>query len=189
MFIGCALIACLLSVPVFDGRLGRLAELRFRAGGVAVAALAVQVLIISVLPGGDGVLHQAIHLATYALLAVFLWLNRDVPYLWLAALGGGLNLLVIAANGGVMPADRAALAAAGVDQKAGDFANSTALAHPQLAFLGDAFAVPASWPVSNVFSVGDVVIVLGALLAVHTLSRSRLALPRFATPPGRRSLA
>lgn len=189
MFIGCALLACLLSVPVFDGRLGRLADLRFRAGGLAVAALAAQVLIISVLPAGDGVLHQAVHLATYALLAAFLWVNRDVPYLWLAALGGALNLLAIAANGGVMPADPGALATAGVDQKAGDFANSTALGHPHLSLLGDVFAVPASWPVSNVFSVGDVVIVLGALLALHTLSGSRLALPRYATPVGRRSLA
>ncbi len=134
-------------------------------------------------------LHQLVHLGTYGLLAAFLWVNRGVPYLWLAAVGGGLNLIVIAANGGVMPADPVALATAGVDQKAGDFANSAALAHPHLSFLGDVFAVPASWPVSNVFSVGDVIIVLGALLAVHTLSDSRLALPRFATLAGRRSLA
>ena len=52
----------------------------------------------------------------------------------------------IAANGGVMPADPDALAAAGVHQEAGDFANSTAVAHPHLSFLGDVFAVPASWP-------------------------------------------
>ena len=187
MFIGCALVICLLSVPVFDGRLGYLADLRFRAGALAVGALAAQVLIISVLPGGDGPLHQGVHLATYALLAAFLWLNRGVPYLWLAAAGGAMNLLAIAVNGGVMPADPDALATAGVEQVAGEFANSTALAHPHLAFLGDVFAVPASWPVSNVFSVGDVVIVLAALLALHTLCDSRLSLPRFATL--RRSLA
>ena len=59
-----------------------------------------------------------------------------------------------------MPADPDALAAAGVHQEAGDFANSTAVAHPHLSFLGDVFAVPASWPVSNVFSVGDVILVV-----------------------------
>jgi hypothetical protein len=189
MFIGCALLACLFSVPVFDGRLAYLADLRFRAAGLAVGALAAQVLIISVLPGGDGALHRAAHVGTYVLLAGFLWLNRDAPYLWLAALGGALNLLVISANGGIMPADHGALARAGVEQTAGEFANSTTVAHPHLSFLGDVFAVPAAWPVSNVFSVGDVVIVLGALLALHTLCDSRLSLPRFATIARRRSLA
>ena len=52
MFIGCALMTCLLSVPVFDGRLGYLADLRFRAGGLAVGALVAQVLIISRAAGG-----------------------------------------------------------------------------------------------------------------------------------------
>ena len=84
-----------------------------------------------------------------------------------------------------MPADADALAAAGVHQEAGDFANSTAVAHPHLAFLGDVFAVPASWPVSNVFSVGDVMLVVAALLALHCLCGSRLALVRFAAPLAR----
>jgi hypothetical protein len=70
-----------------------------------------------------------------------------------------------------------------VEQEAGDFANSTAVAHPHLSFLGDVFAVPASWPVSNVFSVGDVILVAAALLALHCLCGSRLALVRFAAPP------
>ena len=188
MFIGCALALCVLSVPLLDGRLGFLADLRFRMGGLAVGALAAQILIISIFPGGNGVAYHVIHLATYALLAAFLWVNRDVPYLWLAALGGALNLVAITANGGVMPADPDALRTAGVVQKAGDFANSTAVAHPHLQLLGDVFAVPASWPISNVFSVGDVIIVLAALLALHTLCDSRLSLPRFAVPrrPGDR---
>jgi hypothetical protein len=123
-----------------------------------------------------------VHLASYGLIAAFLWANRHIAYLWLAALGGALNLAAIAANGGVMPADPDALAAAGVHQEAGDFANSTAVAHPHLSLLGDVFAVPASWPVSNVFSVGDVILVVAALLALHCLCGSRLALARFAAP-------
>jgi hypothetical protein len=42
------------------------------------------------------------------------------------------------------------------------FQNSTALAAPRLAFLGDVFSLPASWPLSNVFSVGDILIALGS---------------------------
>ncbi|HEX7301096.1 MAG TPA: DUF5317 domain-containing protein [Solirubrobacteraceae bacterium] len=175
MLIGLALLLCLASVPCAGGRLGALAELRFRAPGLALAAIAVQVLVISVAPGSGGTAHRIAHLGTYGLIGAFLWANRHVPYLWLVAIGGGLNLVAIIANGGVMPADPGALAAAGVQQPAGEFANSMALAHPRLSFLGDVFAVPSSWPVSNVFSVGDVVLVVAALLALHRLCGSRLA--------------
>jgi uncharacterized protein DUF5317 len=182
MLIGVVLLICLASVPLARGRLGALADLRFRAGGLAIAAILAQVVIISILPDGARALHHVVHLGSYALLAVFLWLNRGVPYLWLAALGGGLNLIAIVANGGVMPADPDALAAAGLAAQAGHFANSTAVAHPHLAFLGDVFAVPGSLPVANVFSVGDVVLVVATLLALHCVCGSRLAAPRFAAP-------
>jgi len=39
--------------------------------------------------------------------------------------------------------------------------------------------------VSNVFSVGDVILVVAALLALHCLCGSRLALARFAVPHAR----
>jgi MFS family permease len=54
------------------------------------------------------------------------------------------------------------------------FANSAPVAEPRLAFLGDIFAVPAGWPLSNVFSSGDVLIVLGALVLLHRVCESRL---------------
>jgi hypothetical protein len=47
------------------------------------------------------------------------------------------------------------------------FENSRALSSPRLAFLGDVFYVPASWPLSNVFSIGDVLIVVGSTYLAH----------------------
>jgi hypothetical protein len=185
MLIGIALLLCLATVPLARGRVSALADVRFRAPALAVAAIVAQVLIISIVPQGNGWLHHTVHLATYGLIAAFLWANRAIPYLWLAAVGGGLNLLAITANGGVMPADPDALEAAGIHQQAGEFLNSTAVAHPHLAFLGDVFAVPASWPVANVYSVGDVILVVAALLSLHCLCGSRLALMRFAAPQAR----
>jgi Family of unknown function (DUF5317) len=182
MLIGLVLLLCLATVPLAGGRLGALAELRFRAAWLALLGIGAQILVISVLPAGSAWLHHAAHLVSYGLIAGFVWANRRVPYVWLAALGGGLNLVAIVANGGVMPADPDALAAAGIEQKAGEFANSTVVMHPHLGFLGDVFAVPSSLPVSNVYSVGDVVLVVAALLAVHCVCGSRLALARFATP-------
>ena len=124
MLIGVLLVLCLASVPLARGRLGALADVRFRAAWLALVAIAGQIVIVSLLPQGNVWLHHAVHLATYGLIAAFLWANRHIAYLWLAALGGALNLAAITANGGVMPADPDALAAAGVHQQAGDFANS-----------------------------------------------------------------
>ena len=64
----------------------------------------------------------------------------------------------------------------------GDFINSTAVPDAHLQFLGDVFATPSWLPVHNVFSIGDLLIVLGALLAFHTICGSRLALRRERRP-------
>jgi hypothetical protein len=53
------------------------------------------------------------------------------------------------------------------------FENSSALSDPRLGFLGDIFAVPASWPLSNVFSIGDVLIVIGGTYFAHQCCRAR----------------
>src|SRR3954464_8534961 len=63
MLIGAALLLCILSVPLAGGRLSALADLEFRRGWLAVGALVVQVLIISVLPGGARGLDEEVHLA------------------------------------------------------------------------------------------------------------------------------
>ena len=182
MAIGLAFLLCLATVPFAGGRLGALADLRFRARGVLFAAIVAQILIISVVPQGSETLHDAVHIGTYVTVAVFVLANRRIPWVWLVALGGALNFTAIVANGGVMPAAPRALRAAGMVVDPAEFTNSGAVAHPHLQVLGDAFWLPGSWPVSNVFSVGDVLIVLGALLAMHCVCASRLALRRFAVP-------
>jgi uncharacterized protein DUF5317 len=178
-----AIALCIASVVLAGGRLGALAELRFRHAWAVVAALTVQIVIISVVPAGAPGAHDALHVASYLLLAWFVLANRRLPGLWLVALGGGLNLAVITANGGVMPATRAALEAAGRTQTAEHFNNSTALAHPRLQLLGDVFAVPSSWPVHNVFSVGDICLIVGVAVLLHGVCGSRIV-PRVARARG-----
>jgi hypothetical protein len=87
-----------------------------------------------------------------------------------------------------MPASADALAAAGLPATEPGFESSAGLADPRLAFLGDVFAIPASWPLSNVFSVGDVCIGAGLAWGLHRVCGSRLV-PRWtgnagAAPPG-----
>jgi len=183
VLIGLVFLLCLATVPLARGRLGALADLRFRAAWLLFAAIAAQVLIVSVIPGaGSGAAQNAAHVTTYLLVGAFVVANRRIPWVWLIALGGALNFVAIAANAGVMPADPRAEAAAGLVATPGEFVNSGVVADPHLAFLGDVFWIPSSWPASNVFSVGDVLILVGALLAMHCICASRLALRRFAVP-------
>jgi hypothetical protein len=57
------------------------------------------------------------------------------------------------------------------------FQSSAAVAEPRFAFLGDVFAIPASWPLGNVFSVGDVLIGAGLAWGLHRVCGSRLTPP------------
>jgi hypothetical protein len=174
MLIGAALLLCILSVPLTGGRLSRLAALEFRHAWLAVAALAVQVLIISILPTAGKGLSEEIHLGSYVLLGAFLVVNRHIPGLLVIAAGGALNFAAILANGGVMPADPDAIAAAGIPQHAAEFTNSAPADGALLGFLGDVFHTPGWLPIHNVFSVGDVVLVAGACVLLHRACRTPL---------------
>jgi hypothetical protein len=182
MLLGLALLLCLATVPLAGGRLAALAEIRFRWVPAVIAGIALQVLIINVVPGGSPAMHDVVHIASYALVAAFVLANARIPGVALIGLGGALNFAAIAANHGVMPASAAAVRRAGMTFQKGDFINSTVVAHPKLAFLGDVFAVPAAFPLHNVFSVGDVVIVVGAFVLLHRMTGSRW-LPRATLAP------
>jgi hypothetical protein len=156
------------------GSLTRLGRVHLRYAPAILAALAIQVVILVVVPGGSSWLHRALHLGSYALAAVFLAANHRLAGMRLVALGAALNLLAIAANHGVMPASRGALRMAGMLTSSTEFVNSAAMPHPRLLFLGDVFAVPQSLPFANVYSIGDLLIAGGVALVIHGLAGSRL---------------
>src|SRR5262245_5754649 len=141
MTLALAFLLLLLSVPAAGGRLGALSEVELRSLWLVVAAFAIQVLIITVVPGGDATLHRGVHLVTYALAGAFVLRNRELRCVWVVALGGLMNFIAIAANGGVMPASRGALAVAGLDVSSSSFANSDVVDGARVAFLGDVFAI------------------------------------------------
>jgi MFS family permease len=173
-----------LTVPLFRGRLLRLAEVRFRALWALGAALAFQAAFLITAPKVDfPELYGSLHVTSYVLAGVFLFANRRLPGAWLIALGGAMNLLAIAANQGIMPASPDALAAAGLIDAPHWFTNSATLPDPNLAFLGDVFAIPPPFPLHNVFSPGDILVALGGGFAIHRLCGSRLV------PSGRGQLA
>ena len=174
MLIGAALLLCILSVPLLGGRLQALADLEFRRGGFAVAALVIQIVIISILPGDIWGLSEEIHLATYFLLGAFLVANRHIPGLLVdrARRRAELRRHREPTAASCRPTRTRSRRPAS-PHKAG-FTNSAATSDAPLGFLGDVFHTPAWLPIHNVFSVGDIEIVIGAFLLLHFVCRSRL---------------
>ena len=160
-----------LSVPLTGGDLRRLHLLHVRGIGFVFTAITLQLVVTTVasniLPTTAA---EALHLVSYGLAVAFLFVNRRIAGLWIVALGGGLNLAAIAANHGVMPATNAALRYAGREVVTVGFSNSNAVTHARLAFLGDVFAVPRL-PLANVFSIGDLLLVLGIGVILHSAAR------------------
>jgi len=98
----------------------------------------------------------------------FLWLNRRYRGLWVLAAGAGLNVLVMASNGGLMPISPTSLRAIGAaslhtgaaialskDRLLGD--NAT-----HLAFLDDRLVVAAVGLRAS-YSLGDLLVLAGCL--------------------------
>lgn len=171
MILIAAALACVASVPLSGGRLGRLIDLRLRWAWAALGALALQVVITTLAPGGSAGLHELLHVTSYLLAGAFIVANRRVSGLPILALGAALNSLAIAANHAVMPASARAMRLAGLASNE-HFANSAPVAHPHLLPLGDVIPVPGPWPLGNVVSIGDLLIVLGLLVVLHRACRA-----------------
>jgi ABC-type antimicrobial peptide transport system permease subunit len=176
VFLVVFLILALLSALVLGGDVRRLGDVRLQRVWTVLTALALQILVITIVPDADPGWLAVIHVASYAFAGYFIWLNRRVPGLVIVGLGWALNALVIAVNGGVMPASPrvAESGSRGVDVGR-EFLNSRPLDSPRLSFLGDNFSLPQSWPFHNVFSIGDVFIALGVFVALHWICNSLLA--------------
>ena len=181
MIIPVLAVLLVLSPLLAGGKLRRYGDVRIRYGWVVALALAAQIVAIEVLPGAARLGLAAVHIATYVAAGAFVWFNRAIPGLWLVALGAASNGITIALNGGTLPASASALKSAGLELDSSEFLNSGVLADPQLPWLGDVFAIPAGWPLANVFSIGDVLILCGVAWGTHRICGSRLV-PRWEPP-------
>ena len=163
------------AVPLLGGQLSRLGQVRLKAWWTIAVALIIQVFLIEVFVHSfDGLASAALHLSSYGLAIVFVWQNRHIVGMGVIILGSMLNVLVISANGGVMPARLSALQTAGIISDSPTFENSAPIENAHFAFLGDVFAIPDGVPFANVFSIGDILLVLGGGFTVHAISGSKL---------------
>ncbi len=167
-----AIFLGVLTVPLTGGRVSMLAHVRLRFVPAIFVALFIQVMITAVVTGA-GWVDRLLYVVSYGFAALFLIGNRKITGIWVVAAGTTLNALAIVANGGVMPASASAVRSAGLATNTHGFLNSAAVAHPHLLVFGDVLAIPASLPLHNVYSIGDICIAIGAVIAIHSLSRVR----------------
>lgn len=173
MFILYAVLAGILIGVLTGGSASRLGDLHFRWAPLIAVGMALQVLLFSS-PLGDalGPLAPAVYIASNVAVLAAVWRNLAIPGLGLVLLGGASNLVAIIVNGGYMPVSPDALAAMGRLPREG-YSNSKLVDGVALGPLTDLFAMPAWVPVANVFSIGDVLIGVGAAIAIVAAMHGR----------------
>jgi hypothetical protein len=173
MIVFYALTVALAAGVISGGRPAGLAALRFRWSGLIVAGIVAQAFLFTG-PVAErvGGLGPALYVGTTLMVLAAVVRNSSISGMPVVAAGAACNLSAVMANGGYMPASRAALELADRAVPA-VYSNSTSAANPALWPLTDIFALPAGMPLANVFSVGDLLIGLGiGLVIVRALRRA-----------------
>ena len=151
------------------GNVRHFAELELRALWLVLLAFALQ-FVMRVGGYGGPVLVGVGYAITYVMLLAFLVLNRSHWELML--LGAGLlsNATVIWVNGGKMPVSREAyLLATGAPLPSSDPTHIPLTAAAHLPWLSDIWVLPKPFPLPGVFSLGDVVVVIGLFLLIQNV--------------------
>ena len=171
MFILYALVVGFVVGLLLGGRPAGLANLQFRWPWLIIGGLLVQVVLFSdQVASVVGDLGPPIYVGSTGLVFLGVLRNIDISGMKIVALGAASNLAAIGANGGFMPASRAALEALGKTDPT-IYSNSATFEHPALEPLTDIFALPGFLPFANVYSVGDVLIALGVAVVIVAAMR------------------
>jgi len=173
MFILYSLVVGLVLGLVLGGRVGRLAALSFRWSAAILLGLLVQIVLFApFIADRVGAWGPALYVGSTALVLAAVARNYAVRGMPVVILGAGSNFAAIVSNGGFMPASQDALAALnkGLPHT---YSNSSVVPNPALAPLTDIFALPSWLPVTNVFSIGDVLIGAGVAAVIVLAMRRR----------------
>lgn len=175
------------------GSLANAGGLRIRLLPVLVAALLIQVAIFTPIAGRWDITHRIgpyIHIGTLFAVLFVMFRNLHIPGMKIIIVGAALNALVITVNGGFMPSPESALERAGRlervrQEEARQQGESYVLSNSKIAdddtrlpFLGDAIAIPERVPLSNVISIGDILIAIGAITAIVRVMHRKQDAPR-----------
>jgi hypothetical protein len=160
---------------LLGGKPSRILHVEFRHGWAVFLALGLQLVLFTgareLFPTA---LLEPIHFGTYILLFWFAFANFRNLLLLPLFLGMALNAIAILSNGGRMPVNQEAWESTGL--ATGPHSN-VAVGADRLAFLGDIFALPRELPMVNVFSIGDLLLGIGTVLLIVTVSTAESSKP------------
>lgn len=176
-------IVSLIVALLCRGSFAALARAEFR--GIWLAILAIIIRLYLYAQGAaeaEWVARWVPYLLTvsYGLLLYVVWLNRERLGVILFGLGSLANYVVIAVNGWRMPISRTGLVATGqadlIDYLAGpaDYVHGLLDDGTKLRLLADVLYLPPPFPRPTVFSLGDVLIMMGVFLLIFTMMSAKL---------------
>jgi hypothetical protein len=172
-----SIVIGLLLGKLLGGSISALAEVRFHWMALALLGLLGQVVLFSdQVTARIGDAGPALYITSTLMVLAALLRNLRLPGLEVISAGAFLNLIAIVTNGGYMPSSPEAWTALnGVAQLPKSGYTNSALIGPNtpLPFLGDVFYLPHPIPFANVFSIGDVVIAVGAVWFLIEAMRGR----------------
>lgn len=191
MILAAAVLCAVLIGLVRGGSLRQLGELPLRWGWVALVAFGLQIyLIYFPEPVGQGLAswHVGILMLSNMLIFVVLWQNRRLAGVWMIGAGFLANFGVMLLNGGYMPITADALAQVGhsrniLSVETGSRVRATKdIVLPREAttlwWLSDIFVLPPPFPIPSVFSLGDLMIALGAFWLIQQTMVVKKSQPR-----------
>jgi hypothetical protein len=179
-----AILGAALAISLITGgRLRYVQNWQLKGAWLAIATFLVQTVLFT--QWGEGIVGENlvpfIYLATLVVLLAFLFVNRHVLGVPILLVGLMLNCLVIAANGGRMPASVTALTKAGRSQEAARLTSNYTAANcvlmgsaTNLNVLGDIIVIRLGVQVGSAYSVGDLVALAGEAVVVFGAVRVKL---------------
>lgn len=171
------LVTALILGWILKGRVGRLADVKIKYGWMIFLPLALYFAsyaanFAQVFPRHSPI-FAVVHVVEFLIFMVVAVANRRIPGVNLVYVGLAINLVAILANGGFMPVAKEAVAMVVEPEDLQEALRSPAIEHTlinagtRFSFLCDIVAARKPFVFApSVYSIGDLVMSLGAFIAI-----------------------
>lgn len=171
-----ALVYALIIGLLLKGDIKKLNDLHFKKINLIFIAFIIEFLIVMSIKNGiitSSYYTYFINLIMYILIFIFIYENRENPWMVMMGVGFLLNAIAIFSNGGAMPVGQYAIDTAKLTN------NVTAEGlyvlvdeSTRMWFLGD--VIPLTFPRKFAISIGDIVSAIGLMLLIITAMKPKI---------------